>query len=98
MFHKLFLNFFITMLLCCTAASAQTNNCGPREDVLDNFKSAYGEILGHSGITVSGVLLEILVNPKTRPNGLTCLIDHGSDWSSDLYVDKERAVNYNETH
>ncbi|MCG8360986.1 MAG: hypothetical protein MI920_35965 [Kiloniellales bacterium] len=68
-------------------ASAQLSNCAPRDTILARLSKTYAEKPVSLGITAKGSLLEVLAGPEgtwsillTKPNGPTCLVEHGESW------------------
>lgn len=78
----------IALLLTATAATAQNNECGPRDVVIERLASKYGETRHSIGIGGRGVVMETFANAETgtwtitvtTPNGLTCLIAYGQSY------------------
>ena len=86
---KKFLLAAAISVLCIApvAASAQSQNCAPRERVVERLASQYGETRQSRGLG-NNALVEIWANTEedstgswtitvTRPNGVTCLIASG---------------------
>lgn len=71
-------------------ASAQTNNCGPREQVLDRLATKYGETRQSMGLGAQGQVMEVFASPQSRswtitvtlPNGMTCLVASGQSYEA----------------
>jgi len=78
----------IALILTATAATAQNNECGPRDVVIERLASKYGETRHSIGLGGSGVVMETFANAETgtwtitvtTPNGLTCLIAYGQSY------------------
>ena len=67
-------------------ASAQnTQNCAPREAVVDRLASGYGETRQSMGLGANNHVVEVFASNETgtwtitvtMPNGLTCLVASG---------------------
>lgn len=72
---------------CAIPAAAQgSQNCAPRDVVLERLKGQFGEARQTFAITGEGALLEQFANLQTgtwsllitRPGGPTCLVSAGS--------------------
>ena len=67
------------------AAFAQSNNCAPRDAVLDRLASGYGETRQSMGLGANNAVVEIFASSETgtwtitvtSPSGLTCLVASG---------------------
>ena len=78
--------FFIVML--STPSGAQRRPCGDGADIIAHLEKDWGEGPEVVALDASGRMVRILVNPDTgtwsmlltAPNGLTCLVSHGSAW------------------
>ena len=68
-------------------ASAQPQ-CAPRDALLEQLESAYGEVPAGSGVIHDGALLEIVMTPDgatwsmvlTSPGGISCLVATSEGW------------------
>ena len=69
-------------------AEAQRRPCGDGDDIIAHLEKDWGEGAEILALDASGRMVRILVNPDTgtwtmlltAPNGLTCLVSHGSAW------------------
>lgn len=69
-------------------ASAQTA-CAPRGDIVEKLKDKYGEVQRGMGLGGTTAIVEIWSSEKTgtwtivmtRPNGTTCILAAGDNWS-----------------
>ncbi|ARE38764.1 hypothetical protein RGUI_0623 [Rhodovulum sp. P5] len=77
---------FAPFLLLPTLTFAQTTNqCGPRDDVVEQLADRYGEARQALGLASNKTLVEVYANTRTGtwtitgtlPSGLTCLIASG---------------------
>ena len=70
------------------SSQAQPRPCGDGEDIIARLEKDWGEAAEILALDASGRMVRILVNPDTgtwsmlltAPNGLTCLVSHGSAW------------------
>ncbi len=77
-------------------APAQVSNCLPREMLVQNLSDNYGEILTGGGLQSAYQLLEIWSSEKTgsftvfitRPDGLSCIMATGHNWSGNTRVNR----------
>ena len=80
--------FILALLVSATPAVAQ-QNCAPRDAIVNSLKAQYGETVQSSGLSEDGVLVEVYASDETGtwtitytlPDGLTCLVASGSDFS-----------------
>ena len=71
--------------LIATQASAQQNNCGPREQVVERLTTIYGETRHTIGVDQGGTILEWWGSVEkgtwtillTTPEGLSCIANAG---------------------
>ena len=69
-------------------AEAQRRPCGDGADIISRLEKDWGEGAEILALDASGRMVRILVNRDTgtwsmlltAPNGLTCLVSHGSAW------------------
>ena len=62
--------------------------CAPRDALLEELESAYGEVPAGLGVIHDGALLEIVMTPDgatwsmvlTSPGGISCLVATGEGW------------------
>lgn len=80
----------LAILFAAGAWAEQT--CARRAAVLEQLAERYGERLVAQGITIQGVLIEILAAPNgktftiivTLANGVSCLVAVGEHWETGL--------------
>lgn len=85
----------ITLLATCAVmalaqpAAAQSNNCGPRANVLQVLNGKYGESLRSRGISSRGdAMVEMYANLDSGtwtalvsyPDGRACIVGSGASW------------------
>ena len=78
--------FFFVLVL--PSSQAQPRPCGDGADIVARLERDWGEAAEIIALDASGRMVQILVNPDTgtwsmlltAPNGLTCLVSHGSAW------------------
>ncbi len=85
-----FLTALIATVSCLATdpAHAQRRPCGDGADIVAHLEKDWGEDPEVLALDASGRMVRILVNPETgtwtmlltAPNGLTCLVSHGSAW------------------
>ncbi len=73
----------IALLLTGTPVEAQ-ETCGPRADILRKLERAYGEVTVARGLTLDGLMMQMLAGPRgnwtvviTFPDGQSCLVMAG---------------------
>jgi len=75
--------------MAATAPPATAQGCAPRDYIVDKLENRYAESLAGAGLQGrSQALLELWSNPEsgsftvllTSPEGLSCIISHGSDY------------------
>lgn len=81
---------FISALMALVAVSAEAQvPCGPREGIVKELRTKYGEEVQVTGVMGNGkFLMEMWVNSGqgtwtvtlTDPNGKTCAVAAGSNW------------------
>ncbi|HBZ43749.1 MAG TPA: hypothetical protein DEO85_06740 [Maritimibacter sp.] len=84
----------ISGLIAATTAQGQTNNCAPRERVLDQLSKRFGEARQSIGLAAGNRVVEMYASPDTGtwtltmtlPTGLTCIIGAGESFER---VDEE---------
>ena len=62
--------------------------CAPRDALLEQLETSYGEVPAGSGVIHAGVLLEIVITPDgatwsmvlTSPGGISCLVATSEGW------------------
>ena len=77
----------VAAFLVSSPAPAQPQ-CAPRDALLEQLESAYGEIPAGLGVIHDGALLEIVMTPDgatwsmalTSPGGISCLVATGEGW------------------
>lgn len=70
------------------AASAQGQNCGARNTVVDRLADKYGESRQSIGMAPKGRVVEVFASQETgtwtititMPNGVTCLVASGQSY------------------
>lgn len=70
------------------AATAQSNNCAPRDHVIDRLSERFGEARQSIGVTSGNRVVEMYASPETGtwtitmtlPTGITCIIGAGQAW------------------
>ncbi|WP_372570344.1 hypothetical protein [Ruegeria jejuensis] len=87
--------------LLATQVSAQTQNCAPRDVVLDRLSEKYGESRRGIGLVQQGSVMEVFASDDTGtwtitvtlPNGMTCLVASGQSYEglSEALVDGDPA-------
>ncbi len=78
----------LAAFLAATPVQAQLK-CGDRTEALEHLATKYNEAPIAFGLTTTGSLLEVVTTPDgstwtiiiTLPNGATCLIAAGQDWT-----------------
>lgn len=77
------------LIFCAFEAQAQQPTCGQRAEILRQLAGEeYQEQPVGSGLADGGLILELLVGPRTwtliatRPKGHTCLISTGQHWEA----------------
>lgn len=86
LFAALAAAFFL--VLFSMPLAAQQRPCGDGADIIAHLEKDWGEGAEILALDASGRMVRILVNPDTgtwsmlltAPNGLTCLVSHGSAW------------------
>ena len=86
----------LTGLSTCSPAYAQVE-CGPADAVATELSETYGEASRGYGLW-GAVVIEIIVNAETgtwtvvthRPDGLTCVVAHGTDWTEPARAEGDR--------
>lgn len=81
----------LAFMFACIAgpAAAQGTPCGSWAEIRAHLLDRFGERLAGTGLTPSGQLLAILVNPETgtwtalalQPDGSACGLTAGTDWA-----------------
>ena len=82
-------------LAVSTPAFAQPS-CGDHTLTVEKLQETHGEVLRSSGIDVNGNLVEVFANASngnwtvlvTPPDGLTCIVSSGSDYTSEPYGER----------
>ena len=76
------------LLLLAGPALAQESSCGQRADVVGYLAANYSETPVGLGLTSDGNVLEVVVSRDgtwtmivTMPNGVSCAVAAGADWS-----------------
>ena len=72
------------------AASAQNQNCGSRDQVVERLATKYGESRQSIGLAPKGRVVEVYASTDTgtwtitvtMPNGVTCLVASGQSFES----------------
>lgn len=72
------------------AASAQNQNCAPREVVVERLADRYGESRQAIGLGSNNAVVEVFANTEggswtitvTMPNGITCLVASGQAYEN----------------
>lgn len=78
------------VLFVATPASAQPQNCAPRDLVLKRLAEKYGETRRSIGIAQQGAIMETFASDDTGtwsitvtlPTGLTCLVASGKSYET----------------
>ncbi len=68
-----------------TAATAQTQNCAPREVVVERLADRFGETRQSMGLGANNAMVEVFASPSsgtwtiivTSAHGITCLVASG---------------------
>lgn len=76
-------------LALVTPARAQSPACTDRATVLEQLADRWGEAVTVQALSAAGSLVEMWANPDTGtwtltitgPEGATCLVGHGSDYT-----------------
>lgn len=76
---------------------AQSQNCAPRDTVVDRLQSQYSEAVHAQGLAANGTIVEVWGSQEsgswsitvTTPQGLTCLVASGQAFQA---VDPEPVV------
>ncbi|MEM7752029.1 MAG: hypothetical protein AAF230_01380 [Pseudomonadota bacterium] len=79
-----------TALLAPLSASAQGQNCGNRELVVERLTTKYGESRQSIGMAPKGRVIEVFASHETgtwtitmtMPNGITCLVASGQSYET----------------
>ena len=79
-----------TALLAPLSASAQGQNCGNRELVVERLTTKYGERRQSIGMAPKGRVIEVFASHETgtwtitmtMPNGITCLVASGQSYET----------------
>lgn len=79
-----------TTILVPVGASAQTQNCGNRDLVVDRLTTKYGESRQSIGMAPQGRVVEVFASVETgtwtititMPNGITCLVASGQSFET----------------
>ena len=81
------------------SAHAQGGPCAPREAMLEQLESSFGETPAGQGMIANGQMIgELTINPKdgnwtvmvTRPDGLSCIALGGDGWEFILSEEKPK--------
>ena len=78
------------MVLAAQQASAQSNNCAPRQMVLDRLAVKYGETRQSIGVASNNAVVEVFASAETgswtitvtMPSGMTCLVASGQSFET----------------
>lgn len=78
----------VVAALCVSGPAPAQPQCAPRDALLEELESAYGEVPAGSGVIHDGALLEIVMTPDgatwsmvlTSPGGSSCLVATGEGW------------------
>lgn len=78
------------LVLACSAASAQQQNCGPRDNVVQQLTERYGETRRSLGMSSQDTVVETWASDRTgswsiivtMPNGISCLVASGVAFES----------------
>ena len=76
---------FGILTLASTGAHAQSQNCAPRDVVIERLADGYGESRQSIGIGAQGSVVEVFASQSTgtwtitvtAPSGMTCLVASG---------------------
>ncbi|HHK74842.1 MAG TPA: hypothetical protein ENJ57_06720 [Rhizobiales bacterium] len=71
-------------------AGAQTQNCAPRDMVIERLANKYGEVRQSMGLGANNVVIEVFASEKsgtwtitaTSVSGLTCLVASGQAYEN----------------
>ncbi len=74
------------------AAAQPAPVCAMRDDLVLALDRAHGELLVSRGLSIDGVVIELLVSPatatwtliETYPAGHACIVTSGDDWADVL--------------
>ena len=91
---KTFLGMTIGLGLMALAAQQVSaeggRNCAPRQSVIEQLASGYGETRQSIGLGADGIVVEVFASTATGtwtitatlPNGLTCMVASGESFES----------------
>lgn len=77
---------------------AQRGPCGPRDVILEQLESMFGEVPAGRGLIPGGsAITELLINPAdgswtfilTRPDGISCGVLSGDGWEFAVQEEKK---------
>ncbi|WP_425040782.1 hypothetical protein [Primorskyibacter sp. S187A] len=79
-----------TLALTTSDATAQNQNCGPRDRVLTRLADGYGESRQSMGLGANNHVIEVFASEETgswtitvtSPAGLTCLVASGQAYET----------------
>jgi hypothetical protein len=79
---------FAVLSLAPLPLMAQGQNCAPRDVVVDQLNSTYGEVFSGGGLQDGNAVFEIWISESdgtwtilmTRANGVSCIMAAGTDW------------------
>jgi hypothetical protein len=81
-------------VLLGTSANAQSQNCAPRDVVIDRLASQYGETRQSIGLGANNAMVEVFASPTsgtwtitvTSAHGITCLVASGQAFETLAYT------------
>ena len=84
------LGLTIATAMALPVSAQQTNNCAPRELVLDRLAEGYGETRRSIGLGANNVVFEVFASEEsgswtitvTRPDGVTCMVAAGQSFET----------------
>lgn len=86
----------VFVFVAIPAAKATDIFCKERPKVFENLDKHYQEYKIGSGLSSTGVMIEVFVSDEgswtvliTRPDGLSCIASHGRHWRSISPPDKK---------
>ena len=81
---------FVALIAATQAAQSQSQPCAPRDRVLEQLGSVYGETRRGAGLAGAQAMVELFASDATGtwtvtvtlPDGNTCLVASGTDWQA----------------
>ncbi|MEM1073552.1 MAG: hypothetical protein AAF665_11185 [Pseudomonadota bacterium] len=80
----------IYLAVTTDVAAQNSNNCGPRQAVIDRLAQGYGETRQSVGLGANNSVVEVFASDETgtwtitvtTPNGMTCLVASGQSYET----------------